>query len=829
MTVNRTIRFTGGDQGPQDQSSYGIKIPDPADNILKKTERVKQGQAVASDAATSYYNEWQQYSEKKYLDETRNRADIFKLENKQNVLVADAIEHNFKTEITNIDNRAKTAEKKTAAIQSLIGSAQKGVQLAKEKQLKKAEETRQGLYETVFMDANAAPEMQFIGNLEGVSNKQANTAKWLTENAPGVSKEFAAQVLNMGLGERKDLLKRIQQIDAQDLLITRIQSAAGSEAIIDSPVSLGGETRKITLKEALSKINLNQVKGDKEVYISQVYDQFFRNYSGRKDTKNNPYARSAEKNWQRTQRIKQKKADAAENVKFSQQSQLLSLVGGYKDRKFGEGGGDSAASWSHVIQTKLNERATGQTAKDKMAELNILISYGLKDRSISLSDYLGYRKATIAAKDKQNKETLLSDQFPGAGWKQLDNIYFEERKKISQEGIELGNIKRGELLIKKDSYDQVLAESDDHSTARYQNDAINFMNNGELEMAAYAASKMNGPGSAPVAMNRIVDEAAARLKREKPGEFNEAWVTRQKYITEQKRNELLEEVKNFWPKDGTEESTFVNNRLAAMMTEANAAITVNNTWAMKDAHSSGQNVVTEIQLDFNRRVRENLSDDCKWKCAALIAEKDFLKEWRDGNDGKGKYAYTKTLQSKYGNKRAFPFFINDPNTPYTPQEELRKAREAMQPGGDPDYLTKETTQVMLDSKLAELVNNWGKPGNRTPALIWEFKEKLDGGSRTERYWIEQLLKGYNARNGTNLQLPPKTEGDEMKEELQAALPDQFKTPFNSPELAQIAASYYNLNGNFSAESIFTNPENYGYLSPAAREYKNDLDQLGVLS
>ena len=56
MTVNRTIRFTGVDQGPQSQSSYGIKIPDPADNILKKTERVKQGQAVASDAATSYNN-----------------------------------------------------------------------------------------------------------------------------------------------------------------------------------------------------------------------------------------------------------------------------------------------------------------------------------------------------------------------------------------------------------------------------------------------------------------------------------------------------------------------------------------------------------------------------------------------------------------------------------------------------------------------------------------------------------------------------------------------------------------------------------------------------
>ena len=91
MAIQRSRLFTGGDQGPQDPSSYTVQIDSPADDILKQKDAVLAGWQAKTQKERQYAQERMNALEENYKIEREYHHQAYEFQQADNKLVKNAI------------------------------------------------------------------------------------------------------------------------------------------------------------------------------------------------------------------------------------------------------------------------------------------------------------------------------------------------------------------------------------------------------------------------------------------------------------------------------------------------------------------------------------------------------------------------------------------------------------------------------------------------------------------------------------------------------------------------------------------------------------------
>ena len=770
MAIKRGSNFSGADHGPQDVGSITVNIDSPADEIIQQKNAILAGQRAKTQKERQYANEHLAALENNYRIEQRYRQEAFRLHNKDNKNVANAILKNYKTEVENIQNRARSDRKKSDAIRSILGTAQGFAQKQYVKELKNKKQQRDDALDLAGTDLNYQNNLDLIEAYEKISptlDKKAQRA-WFQDQ--GVNADWISNYVEFSSSERAKLKDGLKQRIAGNLA-AKLPEAARLESIITDPTSLDGN--KITMKE-LEAMALNPQLDPKtrEAWLDRGYLELINSYSGKDSS--NIYARRAETSFLTKRRLDLNRGLQKKVSTFSRKqefeiikSDLLRLT-----PEIGEEG-----AWNTVVRNHMKVNVPGRTPKQNAAELVSLVSMGVLHGEITDDQADKFEKATVLSKDQKtkdgkSKEVSFREQFPGANWMLFENNRKLANEELTKKGLALAAQQKDQRKAQIALYDDAAekAPNNENTVADHKMRLKQAMESGNYDLAKHIFGKyVSGPGSVPSLNEGIVKETIAYYKLYEPWNYNKKYIDGLKNVTDEFKLQLKEELDEqgpVWPSD-KETQKFLekseNNIRKRFESEGDRNL-IGSFIGDETVTNAGDDAVNDYRARLIKalpKVREDplnknapMSDI--WRLADEIAMSQFEGDWKNGETGKGKYA-----KSESPGKITYPYYYNSTSDSYNgPSRMLRFKQGYSQIGVS--FLSHQNAKLVNDGRLRDIVTR----NLDNPRLIWEITQKLptktDGTRYTERDVITMLVEGHNKRNPNNPIVMPEIEPIEQE-------------------------------------------------------------------
>ena len=744
MTVQRRIMVQPqGDDGTLD---IAVHIPSPVDERLAQLETRRQGTSFARNKGKEYYDEFARHNREKYSAERKAAGNAFDAHKADNRLVHEAIQHNRRTELKNIEAASRSEQLKNEAIQSLIGTAKTITDAKAAQQREKADQEAKDFTQTLI-GSNVTPQKtdelfsHFLDNgqkTKNVDKQKLVDAGWHGADIDALLGKSARELKRIRTYLDIEIGKTVATDLTTHLSANNIKRNDGTTTSFNALRSELITSDTVTEKEARAKL------AGAYVNLEKALTDAHPGHKGNEHSKRHLNKWQAEQSKGILKVVRDKIANKVEAQAYQTEFHVPYTLLVNRD-------GDTEGAIGKVFKNFMEVKPENVTSKDWVQKFDRMIAHGTRLGLVSLDVNEIYRKHKVFSKDKR-KDVRFSDQFNTS---ESEGAYNVRRAELSQEALETDKINRGIEKHRIQKYDKIVADrpNEENTNADFIMDARRALQANQIGLAKHIAGKyISGQGSASDIMEKLTNEDIASMKMNNPGKYTKEWIRGLKNVSESFKQGLLEKFDKeggAWPPEDSPIGKDIDATLKGMIGQLRQK---GMTWGygkfgVGKAHHTLLSAEAEIENDFRTRVYANLqhSDvlkheghDNRWAAAVKMAENQFDKEWENGQNGKGKYAFdTEVLIGK-----TLPYFSRRSterwSSPFRYDLTVQGVSEA---DGDVEgYLSSAEASVIRDKRLEQVAA--GKI--ETPRIIHELSSrwKLD-----EEQVLEYLYKGYEERTG----------------------------------------------------------------------------------
>ena len=770
MAIQRSRLFTGGDQGPQDPSSYTVQIDSPADDILKQKDAVLAGWRAKTDKERQYAQERMNALEENYKIEREYHHQAFKFQQEDNKLVKNAILKNLEQEFKNIDARAKSHKIKSDAIQSIIGTAAGFAQNQANKQKAKQKQWATSQAAEFNTNRNVAEEKRLLSLLRG-PQKDLNAARVhaetpIKDGGLGWDQAKISDFFGRSAYEHKLLSKALDQEQAINAIASGVEELKGKNII--PIVGKDGEVRMLNW-EQLTKQEVAGKNG-KEVSALLAIGNRYMKQELLKMYPDNDLVGEKFDLWATKQGFGVEKTRTSKVASNAIRDGFKITYKALRSELLKEDG-DPRMAVKQTLAEHMKVKPPNVSAKEWTQEFVKFLRYGVDADEVTQDMVIDFKELTVphsGMKEKggtgKKKEVPISSLV---NLTELEAALDRKKARDSQKGKDKWSQTEG--LIKYGFQQYVEATQANKEGVTNEDHIIQvkrLLENGSTESTGIAKKiighYLKGQGSIAGQTETITDEIIADKLLANPSQVDEEYIRSLPGVSSVYKLKKIDELK---VKGALVPTSHKEDFDTKRKTLKNTLGDLAKAWDVGQGRFIGDisvaNGMLQLGKDFDRRVKLNVANAIAeneklpvdkretteeiWNNALEAAEGSIIDEIEAGKQGKGKYSFGENI----GEKMTLPYFKPSTAEQYNGASRFTAVRlGAPREGGLENYLTNPENHVVQSDRLEKIV----KGGEEMPRLIYEIAKKWNV---EESFVLEKLLEAENARRADRKQTPLK--------------------------------------------------------------------------
>ena len=773
MAIQRSRLFTGGDQGPQDPSSYTVQIDSPADDILKQKDAVLAGWRAKTQKEKAYAQERMNALEENYKIEREYHHQAFEFQQKDNELVKNAIIKNLEQEFKNIDARAKSHKIKSDAIQSIIGTAQGFAQDQALKQKAKQKRWATSQAAEFNTNRNVAEEKRLLSLLRG-PQKDLNAArvhaeKPIKDGGLGWDKAKIDDFFGRSAYEHKLLSKALDQEQAINAIASGVEELKGKNII---PITgKDGETRMLNW-EQLTKQEVAGKNGKEVSALLAIGNRYMKQALLKMYPDNDSVGEKFDL-WSTKQGLGVEKTRTAKVASNAIRDGFKITYKALRSELLKEDG-DPRMAVKRTLAEHMKVKPPNVSAKEWTQEFVKFLRYGVDADEVTQDMVIDFESLKVphsgmqekGEKGKQGvkKEKPISSMV---NLTELEAALSRKRERDSQKGKDKWSQTEGLIKYGFQQYQTATQANEEGVTdEEHVGKVKQLLEVGTRESVGVAKKiighYLKGQGSIPGLTETYTDEIIADKLLANPSQVDEEYIRSLPGVSSVYKLNKIDELKAkgaLVPISHKEDFDTKRKTLKNTLGDLAEAWDVGQGRFIGDV--SVANGMLQLGKDFDRRVKLNVANAIAeneklpvdkrktneeiWNNALEAAEGSIIDEIEAGKQGKGKYSFGENI----GEKMTLPYFKPSTAEQYNGASRFTAVRlGAPREGGLENYLTNPENHVIQSDRLERIV----KGGEEMPRLVYEIAKKWDV---EESFVLEKLLEAENARRADRKQTPLK--------------------------------------------------------------------------
>ena len=755
MAIQRSRLFTGGDQGPQDPSSYTVQIDSPADDILKQKDAVLAGWRAKTDKERQYAQERMNALEANYKIEREYHHQAYEFQQADNKLVKNAILKNLEQEFKNIDARAKTHKIKSDAIQDIIGTGAKFAQNQANKQKAKWAEGAKNTAAILGADGDVTKDLPIIEG--GLSkdpvirqNSRATAVKPVSQGGLGWDADTANAVFNAHPTEIKLLQKELARIEADGVMLNSILGVGGVTSQNIIPLVLDNKEVKNVSWSMIRDQALIAPPNQSQELLSIGYNTL--RTAIRKEHGDKPEITKRFDSWYTREVLGIKKAriGRAEANSIKNNATIFKSLNSY----FLEQDGDPGQAITNTYNWYMDRKGKDVSAKEQGQSLLKWARYNLDGDGMTLDQYQSLRNIKVKH-SATGKLVPITDPSIGLDWNEIEAAANRKRARDSKAGSDWSSQQKGLVELATKTYTE---EKGHFTLAQHTKEVQNLLTIGTPTSQALAKKVigmyLKGESSVAHLNQTYWNEVIASRILKNPASVDEEFIRGLTGVTDEWKLDKIEELGlegHIIPKKVQGIYTKNKDVLIQRLGKLGGQYKVIDGITRFVGDASVELGMLQVGLDFDRKVKteviklsgdknfEGKSQDYIYREAITRAAAAIKEEIDEGNPGigkgpgKGKYSFGEGMNSSI-----LPYFMQADSERYHGPTKFLGVREGAQEFGLEAHLINPKTRVVQSDRLEKIAK--GEEG--MPRIIHEIAKKWN---KDESWVLEQLLIAENAR------------------------------------------------------------------------------------